>query len=202
MFTICEINNKENTQIQQIVDIHMRAFSGFFLTFLGAGFLRQMYSSYCEHPQSGLLAAMDESGDPVGFLAYSADLSGLYKYMIKRHVFSFGWYAFCAFLRKPAIFIRLFRAFLKPGESKRQEAYVELSSIGVSPDVMNGGVGSLLISELKKRVDFNVYRYITLETDAVDNEKANCFYQKNAFRLVRTFETPEGRKMNEYRYRG
>lgn len=202
MYTIREINKEERSKIQDIVDVHMDAFSGFFLTFLGKGFLEKMYLSYCEHPQSGLLVAADKLNHPVGFLAYSADLSGLYKFMIKNHLPSFAWYAFCAFLRKPAVFMRLLRAFLKPGESKRQEEYVELASIGVRPDRMNDGIGSLLISELKECVDFEIYQYIALETDALNNEGANCFYQKNGFQLVRTFETPEGRKMNEYRYRG
>ena len=49
-------------------------------------------------------------------------------------------------------------------------------------------------------IDFSKYSYITLETDAVDNEAANKFYQKNEFVLARTFETRQGRKMNEYRY--
>ena len=50
-------------------------------------------------------------------------------------------------------------------------------------------------------MDFAKYAYITLETDAVDNEEVNRFYQKNGFTLARTYETREGRKMNEYRYR-
>ena len=98
--------------------------------------------------------------------------------------------------------MRLIRAFLKPSETQREDAYVELASIGVKPDSISKGVGSQLIDSLKERVDFSTYAYITLETDAIDNEKANRFYQKNGFALEREFETREGRKMNEYRYRG
>ena len=98
--------------------------------------------------------------------------------------------------------MRLVRAFLKPSESVREEKYVELASIGVRPDCKSGGVGSVLIDALKERVDFSEFAYITLETDAVDNETANKFYVKNGFSLEREYETHEGRKMNEYRYRG
>ena len=42
--------------------------------------------------------------------------------------------------------------------------------------------------------------YIKLETDADGNEKANHFYQKNGFVLHHIYETPEKRKMNEYRF--
>ena len=197
---IRELTNQDKQLIEQVVTIHLETFQGFFLTFMGRGFLRQMYLSYCDHAPSGLLAAFDEAQQPVGFLAYSAELSGLYKFMIKKRLIPFAWYAFGAFLRKPKVFMRLVRAFLKPGESKRQEAYVELASIGVSPRAKGTGVGSMLIDALKDSVDFEKYAYITLETDAVDNEAANRFYQKNGFTLERSFATHEGRQMNEYRY--
>lgn len=43
--------------------------------------------------------------------------------------------------------------------------------------------------------------YISLETDTIDNETANRFYQKRGFKIARKYVTPEGRMMNEYRYR-
>ena len=202
MLEIREISGADKSTIDAIVEIHMNTFTGFFLTFMGRGFLQQMYSSYCIHAPSGLLAAVDENEKPVGFLAYSGDLSGLYKFMLKKRLIPFAWYAFGAFLRKPKAFFRIVRAFLKPGESKRQEAYVELASIGVSPEQKGSGIGTALVAALKARVDFSQYAYITLETDAVDNEPANQFYQRNGFVLKRSFTTPEGRKMNEYCFEG
>ena len=50
-------------------------------------------------------------------------------------------------------------------------------------------------------MDFSKYDYITLETDAVDNEAANAFYQKNGFVLSDVFTTSEGRVMNKYHFR-
>ena len=196
---IREIQVNEKTAINEATSIHLATFQGFFLTFMGRGFLRQMYRSYCEHAASGLLVAFEQE-TPVGFLAYSEDMSGLYKHMIKKHLISFAWYSVGAFFRKPAVFMRLVRAFLKPSESQREEAYVELASIGVSPDVKSHGVGSALIDALKARVDFGKFAYISLETDAENNEGANHFYQKNGFLLVRNYKTREGRSMNEYRY--
>ena len=64
-------------------------------------------------------------------------------------------------------------------EVKREEKYIELSSIGVDPTNKCKGVGSLLIDELKKTVDFDKFAYITLETDAVNNDGAIHFYEKN-----------------------
>ena len=186
--------------IKEVVSIHLDSFKGFFLTFMGKGFLREMYRSFCEHSASGLLVAKNDDGQILGFLAFSSELSGLYKYMLKKRLIVFAWYSLGAFLRKPKVFFRLFRAFLKPGESKREEKYMELSSIGVSSKHTASGVGTTLIDELKKITDFSIYEYITLETDAENNEAANGFYLKNGFKLVRTYHTHEGRAMNEYRF--
>ena len=200
MMRIRKIGDTEKDTINDIVSIHLNTFTGFFLTFMDRGFLNLMYRSYAEYKDSGILVAFEEE-KPVGFLAYSGDLSGLYKYMIKKRLILFAWYSLGAFFRKPTVFMRLVRAFLKPSESKREEKYVELASIGVDPNVKSKGDGSQLIDALKAQVDFSKYEYITLETDAVNNEGANHFYKKNGFVIEREFETNEGRKMYEYRYR-
>ena len=200
-FVIREITDINKELINDVTDIHLAAFRGFFLTFMGNGFLKQMYKAYAEHDESGIYAAFEEDR-VVGFLAYSENMSGLYKYMIKHKLIQLAWYSIGAFFRKPTVFMRLIRAFLKPKESERNENYVELASIGVRPDVKSKGIGSSLINTLKDNVDFNKYKYITLETDVVDNEAANRFYKKNGFYAVREFVTHEGRRMYEYRYEG
>lgn len=201
MIAIREVKSEEKELINDIVSIHLNTFTGFFLTFMGRGFLNQMYRSYCDHDESGLLVA-EEDGKAVGFLAYSGNFSGLYKYMIKTRLIPFGWYSVGAFFRRPSAFMHIIKAFLKPSEVKRDEKYVELSSIGVDPTIKSKGVGSLLIDELKKIVDFNKFAYITLETDAVNNDGAIHFYEKNGFVRERMYETDEGRKMFEYRFVG
>lgn len=201
MIAIREVKSEEKEIINDIVSIHLNTFTGFFLTFMGRGFLNQMYRSYCEHDESGLLVA-EEDGKAVGFLAYSGNFSGLYKFMIKTRLIPFGWYSVGAFFRRPSAFMHIIKAFLKPSEVKREEKYVELSSIGVDPTMKSKGVGSLLIDELKKIVDFNKFAYITLETDAVNNDGAIHFYEKNGFVRERMYETDEGRKMFEYRFVG
>jgi len=186
-------------ELDDVVKIHMETFTGFFLTFLGEGFLRHMYKGFLSHEKSGLIVAKNEK-EIVGVLAYSEDLSEFYKYLIKTRIVFFAWYSIGAAIRKPSAMIRLIRAFLKPGETKREEKYVELSSIGVSPDVKGQHIGTKMIDKLKEMFDSSKFAYINLETDAVDNEGANIFYKKNGFTLTREFETPEGRKMNEYRW--
>ena len=199
MMEIKKIPKNDKLALNIIVDIHIKAFRGFFLTFMGKGFLKQVYSSYLSHRKSEVLGAFIDNR-LVGFLAYSEDLSGLYKYMLKTRLIGIIWYSFGAFIRKPVVFFRLIRALLKPSESKREERYVKLASIGILPEEMSKGVGTALINALKNSIDFQEFSYISLETDAENNEKANRFYVKNGFALKKTFITREGRKMNEYRF--
>lgn len=189
----------DRDKIDEIVDIHMKSFSGFFLTFLGKGFLKQLYKGFLEEENSNLIVALDVNGKMLGFLSYSSNLSGFYKYLIKKHLISFGWYAMFGFLRNPKIFFRLIRALTYSREAKREEKYIELSSIGVLPINENGGVGTKMIDYLKN-LSFKGYQYIKLETDAIDNERVNNFYKKNKFILDHSYSTPEGRIMNEYRF--
>lgn len=185
--------------VNEIVDIHMKTFTGFFLTFLGKGFLKTLYQGFMEHDKSDVIIALD--GDRVlGFCAYSEALSEFYKYLIKKKIFSFAFYGIGAFFRNPKILFRLFRAFTYSSASVRSEKYVELSSIGVLPDKKNTGVGSQLIRYLIECVNDKKFAYIKLETDKEENEAANAFYLKNGFKLSNDYETPEGRKMNEYVY--
>ena len=194
------IDKHDKILIRAVADVHVLTFKGFFLTFMGKGFLNVMYECYCEHSDSGLIGAFDDNNLLLGFLAYSEDMSGLYKYMLRKKLFVFAWYSFLAFIKEPKIFIRLLRALGKPSESKRDERYVELSSIGVRPEYNSLGIGTQLITYLKQMPGIDKYKYISLETDAVDNDRTNLFYKKNGFVLFRVYFTAENRKMNEYHW--
>lgn len=194
---ICITNDKNI--VDEIVDIHMATFQGFFLTFLGKGFLKQLYEGYIEHKKSNLIIARQDK-EIAGFIAYSSDISDLYKYLIRKKLLLFAWYSFIAFIKNPKILFRLLSAFSKSEEVSRKEKYIELASIGVKPDVKAQGIGSSMISYMKKHIDFNEYEYISLETDAESNEYANKFYLKNGFILTRTYKTKQNRKMNEYKF--
>ncbi|MFI3163939.1 MAG: GNAT family N-acetyltransferase [Bacillota bacterium] len=199
MIQIKEINNAENKIIEGIVSIHMLAFKNFFLTFLGKEFLKHMYQSYILHSESTIFVAQDESNQIVGFVACSKNMSNLYKFMIKKKLVQFAWYSWCALIRKPVIFMKLIKAFLKPNEVKREENYIEISSIGVHPECKSIGIGTLLLDEVKQKMLDDTVEYINLETDANNNDDVNKFYLKNGFILFRKYETNEGRVMNEYR---
>ena len=197
MINIREISYKEKSILKSVIEIHFDAFQDFFLTSLGKGFLFCLYKCYCKHKKSGLLVAFDNN-TPVGFAAFSGDYSNLFKYMIRTRLFCFAWYSFLAFLRKPKIFFRLLRSFKKSNDVKREEQYIELASIGIKKELNSKGIGTEILSYLKKIINFDIYAYILLETDATNNERVNSFYKKNGFVIDKVYKTREGRMMNEY----
>ena len=200
MITVHTIEPTQKDILDKIVDMHIASFKGFFLSSMHHGFLRTLYRSFTEHKSSELLVAFD--GDTaVGFIAYSWDTRGIYRYMLSRHFFTFFWYSFLSFVRRPSIVKKLFSALSMPKNSKRDEHYCKIFSIGVDPARHGEGIGSMLIDTLKHRIDFSKYAYITLETDAYNNDYANKFYLDNGMTLSSVFVTAEGRVMNKYHYR-
>lgn len=183
--------------VDSIVAIHLETFQGFFLTFLGKGFLGQLYRGFIEHEDSGIIVTID-NGKLLGFCAYSENISAFYKYLLKKRLLQFSWYAVGAFFRKPKAIFRLLRAFGFSKNAKRNEPYIELASIGVLPEAKNRGIGSKMINYLINMPHSAQSHYIKLETDKVNNDAVNLFYQKNGFTLERSYITPEGREMNEY----
>ena len=199
MIEIREIENVSRDQLDLIAQAHRRAFPDFFLTQLGEPFLRVLYTGYVKDQKSGLIVA-ECDGRLVGFLAYSNDYAAFFKMLVRCYLLQFGWYSFLAVVRHPSFVGRLLRAFHKSDEVQRKERYVELASICCVPEAGRTGIGTLLIQHLKDMTDFSKYAYISLETDAENNEAANRFYRKNGFTAVRQYKTNEGRLMNEYRY--
>lgn len=199
MFQIRELQQEDKNLIPSLAVLHKSAFPHFFLTQLGLPFLRTLYYGYLEDENSGIIVA-ENDGVVLGFIAFSNDYSRFYRGLIKKHLIKFGFCSLGAAIRHPSFIKRLFGAFKKSDSVVKNEKYVELASICVDPSTGGKGIGSLLIDYLKEIVDFKVYAYINLETDANDNEKANRFYVKNGFVLERQFVTSEGRKMNEYRF--
>lgn len=198
---IYELNaNCQKRYVKMIVQLHSKMFSDFFLTQLGTKFLQILYKGYLEDEKSGIIVAENEKKEILGFIAYSNDYAQFYKNLLKKHLVEFAGCSLIAAIKHPSFIKRILRAFGKSDEVKREYSYVELASIAVDSQFKGAGIGSALIDYLKKMTNFSEYAYISLETDADNNEHVNNFYKKNDFKLFRCYCTPEGRRMNEYHY--
>ncbi|MFX3924888.1 GNAT family N-acetyltransferase, partial [Streptococcus suis] len=74
-------NPKQHENNKQL-EIHLATFEGLFLTYLGKGFLKNLYTGYLEHPSSERLL-ITQDNNVVGFLASSKNISAFYKWLLK-----------------------------------------------------------------------------------------------------------------------
>ena len=189
----------DDRMIEEIVDLHIKAFPTFFLTKLGDEFLKLLYKGYMDDENSGIIVSKNDD-QLLGFIAYSTDYPAFFKKLLKDHFFKFAFLAFQAAVRHPSFALKLLGALKKSDDVVKEEKYVEISSICVDPSIQGKGIGSKLINYMKDNTDFGKFAFISLETDAVSNDAANCFYKKNGFQQARTYITREGREMNEYHF--
>lgn len=130
--------------VDTIVEIHLNAFEGFFLTSLGAEFLRFYYSCFVRSNETVTMIA-EENGVIYGFSASSKFCKGFNSRLIKSNLIAFGLLSFKLLLIKPISLLRLVKNLSKKGENViDNEDYAELYSIGVCKSAQGKGVGKML----------------------------------------------------------
>lgn len=187
----------EAKHLDDVVRIHLRSFSGFFLTILGPDFLRLLYSEILQFPGHVAYVALAD-GLVAGFVAGVTEQTGFYGKLIRTQWFRFAWAAKGALLRKPSISGRLLRALTYRQQSKSASAQGLLMSIGVLPEYAGCGMGKLLVEEFLAAIRVGGAAAVCLTTDKENNENVNAFYRSMGFTVAREYVTPEGRSMNEY----
>ena len=183
--------------LPQVVEIHLRGFPGFFLTFLGHRFLTLLYGGIQSDPE-GIVLVASSRGQIEGFVAGVTLQSGFYQRLIKKQKWAFAAAAVGALLRRPAIAPRLLRALKRPADAQQASAEACLMSIAVRPESQGKGIGSRLAEALCQDLAKRGAHAVCLTTDRDNNDRVNRFYPKLGFRLSRSYITPEGRAMNEY----
>ncbi len=183
--------------LEEIVEIHLEGFPGFFLTFLGRDFLMLLYRSILKDHEGIVLVASSE-GRIQGFVAGVIRQKGFYQRLLKGNKWAFATATLGALLKSPSIAPRLIRALRKPDEAEHASAETCLMSIAVRPEMEGKGIGRQLVQTFCRALAEQGAQAVCLTTDSDNNERVNRFYQKLGFRINRSFITPEGRAMNEY----
>ena len=181
-----------------LVDIHTAAFPDFFLTQLGSAFLAAYYSELAADPSAIALVARAEDGAPIGFAVGAMDPRGFYSRLFRRKWWRFALAAIPGLLRDPRRMRRVARATHHSGDNPGGADVSGLFSIAVSPSAQSGGTGRALVEAFIREARSRGARAIFLTTDRDGNDAVNHFYTARGFTLERSFETPEGRRMNEY----
>ncbi len=191
------VRKMEISDISAAVDIHLKGFLGFFLTYLGRSFLCELYTATVVD-QDGIGFVVEDENGISGFVTGTAQPSGFYRRLLHQRWWRFAWAAVMPVLNRPSIIPRLLRGFSMSEQATKQKKRGTLMSIAVLPDRQGKGIGQALMQAFLGEAVRRGLRQIDLTTDRDNNEAANRFYQNLGFVCERSFVTPEGRAMNEY----
>ena len=184
-------------KVYEVVDVHLRSFPGFFLSFLGPRFLRLFYESVQRHPRGVALVAT--SGDRIeGFVVGVTQQIGFYQDLVRKKKWAFAGAALGALLRRPSIAPRLARALRQPEAAREAGTDACLMSVAVRPESEGLGIGRQLVEAFCQTLSERGADAVSLTTDRDNNERVNRFYSDLGFRIAREYLTPEGRAINEY----
>jgi len=182
--------------ISSVVRVHLKAFPGFFLSFLGPRFLKEFYMAFVNEETSIGLIAVDAGGQVAGAVVGSMKPAGFFRRLVKRRWWAFYLASMDALMRRPAIAPRLFRAVFYRGDAPPDAPFALLSSIAVDPRFQDRGVGRMLLHRFTKEVIGRGGIGCYLTTDAEGNDAVKRFYLRNGWRVESCYITAEGREMN------
>lgn len=181
--------------VDTIVEIHLDAFKGFFLTSLGSAFLKFYYTCFVKSSETVTMVA-EEEGIVYGFSASTKVCKGFNSRLIKSNLFAFGMLSLKMLFTSPKALIRLAKNLTKKGEGvEDNEDYAELYSIGVSKSAQGKGVGKKLLTASEEILKKEGVRRVSLTTDFDHNEQAVGFYHSMGYETLYEFVTYPNRKM-------
>lgn len=180
--------------IMEVVDVHKSAFCGFFLTELGDNFLKLYYKSVLKS-KLGILLVCLEDDKVIGFCAACTKSKDFNSKLIKEDFCKYVFEAIRLFCTKPKALMRLYNNLSKTGQVEDNGDYGELLSIGVNRNTQSKGVGQKLMFELEITMKASGVKYLSLTTDAYNNENALKFYRKSGFMPMYEFISYPSRLM-------
>lgn len=197
-----QIRPAQPSDIAQMVQVHLQAFPGFFLTLMGPRFLRLLYNGFLNHP-TGISLVACAQGKPsqvLGFVVGTTQPQGFFLQLLKQRWLAFGLASLWPLLRKPnLVFVKLWSALFYRGESLPDQPNAALlSSLGVYPAAQGQQIGQQLVNTFLAHAQTAGASAVYLTTDQSDNTKANQFYTRLGFKLAGTCKRPHGRILNRY----
>jgi len=187
--------------LSTIVHIHHEAFSHYFLTRLGANFLRLYYELVLSY-SAGIVLVSEDHGVLSGFVCGFANPAGFYRLMWRNRR-KFALPALAALARHPSLAANMLYGVRRIQNSALEAPpdTCELSSIAVTPQASGNGVGGRLLRAFLEQSWLKNVCCVYLTTDADGNDSANALYRAAGFQHCRRFLQRRGRWMNEYVFR-
>jgi len=192
------ITEMQFSHIDQVAEIHSRSLPDDFLTSIGMTFLKGVfYRGLLESP-AGFGYVDMQDGQVRGFVTGSYKSEKTYKEIICRR---WGLFFLClvwSTLRRPSIFKKIVQTAHFIVKQKAASPSAQLISIAVKEDFRRQNIGTRLIQALKDNFGASGSKEFSVITDS-HLQDSNRLYQKNGFKLDRTFSI-YGKKRNVYLY--
>ena len=183
--------------INQIVEIHIKAFPGFFLSELGNEVLRVFYKSLLQDKTTIFYGVKNEGG-LVGFFVASVESKGLYTRLFLKNISRFILPLLFSFSKNLSLLKRMMTSASSSSKLEVSTIYpASLLSICVSPAHAGKGIGKILLSTLEKELQLRKRHGYYLTTDAKNNNATNQFYLNSGFKLNGSYSQGK-RIMNIY----
>lgn len=184
------------SDINDIVNIHLKAFEGFFLSMLGPLFLRCLYKAFI-NGESGILRVAELDGIIVGFAAGTSEPQTFFYQLRKTKGLAFVFRAIPGMLRHPIVVVKkLFHAAFYKGDSPVRLTNVALlSSIAVLPRLTAKSIGKALLADFEVQAKQSLSTAVYLTTDKCENENVLAFYTRAGYQVESGFRQSTGREM-------
>jgi ubiquinone/menaquinone biosynthesis C-methylase UbiE/ribosomal protein S18 acetylase RimI-like enzyme len=192
-----DIRPMRAADVDAVVRVHLAAFPGFFLSFLGARFLSLMYREL-QNQIDGVVLVACSTGRIVGFAAGVTRQRSFYRHLLLRHGLLFAIASGPALLRSPTIISRLLRALQQPEYVRQASSESCLMSLALLPELHGSGIATRLVDEFCEELFRRGCSSVSLTTDRDQNDRVNAFYRKMRLQVARDYTTPEGRRVYEY----
>lgn len=190
---------------KELVDLHVSAFPGFFLTSLGPGFLSLLYSSYLQSRDCICLIATDThrfERSPLGVVVGIINPPIFYSQLLRSKWLYFLIRSIPGMLNNPLIVARkLLSALFYKGDGSRSilaNNALLVSTISVAPESQGSGVGKELLDSIEYHARLANLDFIYLITDRDNNVAVNSFYLKSGYTLDAVLTKEGSRFMNRY----
>ena len=183
--------------INQVVEIHIKAFPGFFLSELGNDVLRVFYKSLLQDKKTIFYGVKNEGG-LVGFFVVSLEPTGVYSRLFFKNISRFILPLFFSFSKNFSLLKRMMTSASSSSNLEVSTMYsASLLSICVSPAHVGKGIGKILLTTLEKELRLRQRHGYYLTTDSHNNNSTNQFYLNFGFKLYGSYSQGK-RIMNIY----
>ena len=170
----------------QVAQLHIAGIPTGFISSLGLGFVTALYESISQCPD-GFGFVEEADGRVVGFVAFTTNLKSLYKSILKKNLFRFGFLLFGKLLSFKTIKKVLETLFYPSRVETHELPKAELLSIAVAESDRGKGIAITLIRQgLTECHERGILKVKVLVADF--NKPANILYQKTGFEKITQIE--------------